>query len=146
MLSLREIDRLNPSDEDLQLLWDLLLERPTWANISHGGIMPTWDEHVQHVREFRRRGWWVIEDRLDRQEPPFTDAKGAIYLSQNNEIGVAILGSRQNKGYATWAILKLIEMFPGEGLYANTAPGNLASQKLFQGLGFAEIQRTFGLV
>lgn len=141
MLRLREIDRLRPSEEDLRLLWDLLEERPSWANISHPGEMPNWDAHVNHVKTAHKH-WWIIEDQREGQTP-FSDPLGSIYLSKQNEIGVAVLASRRHKGYATWAILKVIEMFPMTRLWANTAPGNEVSQKMFLGLGFKELQRTF---
>lgn len=144
-LVLREITN-PPLSDDVALLYDLLNERPIWANISHDGVMPTLDEHYAFVAskgggEYKH--WWIIEERTNGQQPPFFVALGAIYMTKRSELGVAILSSKQNKGYATWAILKIVEMFPKLDLWANIAPSNDVSQQMFHGLGFHEVQRTY---
>jgi RimJ/RimL family protein N-acetyltransferase len=153
-LVLREIGR-PPSEDDLQLLFDLLLERPSWANISHKE-MPSFEQHVEFVTSSPYQKWWIIEGRMNDQKhygaersygdtPVKFEQLGSVYLTKNNELGIAILSSKQNKGYATWAILKVVEMCPGRDLLANVAPTNDRSQKLFEGLGFTELQKTYVL-
>ncbi len=71
--------------------------------------------------------------------------RGAIYLSKQNEIGIAILQEHARKGYATQAIKALMEKHPRPYYFANVAPMNQPSHELFQGMGFELVQLTYRL-
>lgn len=121
--------------DDAQFLFSLLLERTPEQSISHK-VMPTWDEHLAFVRSHPYTAWHMIAD----------DNKwvGAIYLSKQREIGVAILKKYQRKGYGRAAVMELMRLHPGKFL-ANIAPKNEASIRFFESIGFTHLQNTYAL-
>lgn len=138
------------------LLYRLLSERPANANISHAR-MPSWEEHVRFVDSKPYRAWFVINIDLP---PGGFDlrfgwcAVGAIYATNRNEIGVAILKEFHRRGFARMAITKLLaELAPLEGVLssrpgrfvANVAPTNQASRSLFESVGGKLLQVTYEL-
>lgn len=141
MIELRTIYPVN--EAILKFLYDLLAEREDHINISHKA-MPSWDDHVNFVCGMPYRYWWRIEAEL--YPPSLLTTIGAAYLSRQNEIGIFIKKQHQGKGYGKEAVKKIVEMFPGERLLANVSPGNERSHKLFQELGFKEIQKTYELI
>lgn len=132
-----------------EILWKLLEERPPEANISHRE-MPTWAEHCSFVERYPYRCWYLIK-------APTGDFVGAVYLSRHWEIGIGILREHQRKGYAKWALREMIWKWgrpkairgvPGvrrQALLANIAPGNEASKRLFEAVGFKFVQETYAL-
>ena len=119
--------------------WGLLKERPTNANISHTGIMPSWDQHRRHVDSRPHPLWFfVLADVPDER------IVGTIYLTARREVGIAIVAEEQRKGYAKAAIQLLRDLFPGP-ILANVAPGNEPSLRLFEGLGGRIKQITYQL-
>ncbi len=136
----------------IELAWQLLLERPREANISHQE-MPTFEEHAAYVREHPYRVWLVIEsDVVQGEEFPFRELVGTICLTKRNEIGIAILASQRRKGYASEAIRAVMDLYPplpeGKGdragrYLANVAPLNWNSHSLFNKLGAKIIQTTY---
>ncbi len=118
------------------ILWDLLAERPSSANISHRE-MPSWTAHLAFTKAHGYRTWRLIET-------PHGIA-GAIYLTMQNEIGIGIFKAFQRKGYATAAIMMLMTEYGPRKFLANIAPGNDASRKMFEAMGFKHIQNTFEL-
>jgi RimJ/RimL family protein N-acetyltransferase len=142
MITLREIDPAHL--KDVVLLWQLLLERPAAANISHQK-MPTWEEHTAFVASKPYRVWYAIEKSVPPILEPILEkvARGAIYLTKQNEIGIAIRKVFQRQGYAREAI-QILMKHHGPGPYkANIAPRNAASIALFTGLGARHIQNTY---
>lgn len=125
---------------EIGFLHELLAERDPSANISHKK-MPTWEEHVAFFEAKPYSEWHVIylHDGVCRT------AVGSCYITKMGEIGIQISRAHQRKGYARTALNTLIEMHKGRRLLANIAPGNEASQKLFEGFGFKHIQNTFEL-
>lgn len=119
-----------------RLLWDLLAERPDFANISHRE-MPSWTSHLAFISEHPYRDWRII---TVNDEPV-----GAIYLTMQNEIGIGILKAHQRKGYATAAIMMLMTEYGPRRYLANVAPTNPASRRMFEKLGFKFIQETLAL-
>jgi len=128
------------------ITWQLLNERPEAAFISHVGGTARAD-HDRYVRSMPYRVWEIIEN--EEQVPV-----GAVYLTNRNEVGIAILQAHQGKGYATDAIKAVMARYaplapiPGgrTGYYvANVAPTNTASQKLFEKLGAKLMQYTYKL-
>lgn len=122
---------------DARFLYELLKQRPAYANISHK-LMPSFDEHQSFIASKPYAHWYVIMAQKGVRI-------GAIYLTENNEIGVAILKTHQGKGYAERAIKALMKQHPQERYLANIAPHNEASRELFSKLGFAPIQHTYEL-
>lgn len=121
----------------IHFLYELLGERQPEVNISHKA-MPSFAEHEAFVRSAPYAGWWVI---VKTKGGPV----GACYVTKQNEIGIQISEWHQRKGYARTALNTLIAMHPGRRLLANIAPGNEASQKLFENFGFKMVQHTFAL-
>ncbi len=129
----------------IDLTWELLLERPAMANISHSG-MPTKSQHAYFVMNPPYVAWYVIIVKD-------AGVVGTIYLTQQNEIGVAILREFKRKGYAEAAILQLMKLhkpehgIPGQRskhFLANVSPSNKPSIALFNKLGKV-IQWTYQL-
>jgi RimJ/RimL family protein N-acetyltransferase len=130
----------------VDVLWQLLSERPSEANISHAA-MPTWKQHMDFVEHHPYRVWYLI-----RHGAEFV---GAIYLTRHFEIGLAILAEHQRKGYATWAVREVVAKWTSKlerreavsrgAFLANIAPANAASQRFFESLGFKYVQQTYAL-
>lgn len=131
--------------EHIEFLYQLLMERPAEANISHQA-MPSFAEHANFVRSRPYREWFLICE---------SDAfVGAIYVTWNNEIGVFVLKKARRLGYAVFAVnyirLNLSPMPPvpsarSGNFVAHVAPGNTASKALFERLGGKLIQVTYQL-
>ena len=133
--------RFNPDGP--ALAWQLLLERPAEANISHS-VLPTPEEHAKFVANHPYRIWLAID--VDGV------SVGAIYLSMRNEIGIAILEKHRRKGYASEAIESILNSYPplpGEpGMrnrwyIANVSQNNVKSMKLFASLGAKLLNVTY---
>lgn len=136
-----------PSEDAVALLYQLLAERPSIANISHDGKLPNLDRHRNFVRSRPYRSWMVVADVAFRP-------MGSVYATQANEIGVAILKEHHRCGFAERAIralMKQLEPLPAisgvrRGAYvAHVAPGNYQSKALFEKLGGRVVQLTYEL-
>ena len=125
----------------IPLTYKLLLERPMHANISHKN-MPDMELHRSFVQNHPYKFWALV--RSDDAAWGCPDV-GAIYLSKQNEIGIAILKEYQGKGYATAAIKELMAKHGRLQYLANVAPQNEASHSLFRKLGGKIIQMTYQL-
>jgi len=136
--------------EAARVLYDLLAEREPQTNISHKA-MPTWDEHVRFVASKPYQAWYLLEvddGNNSRTAPP--QIVGAIYLTKpaakaraGDEIGVFVFKAHRGKGYGKAAIKALMSQHGKRRYLANIAPGNAASIKLFDALGFRHIQNTY---
>lgn len=127
--------RLIAFHASLELLFQLLQERLPEESISHTE-MPTWEEHCAFVLSEPYQAWYLIEaDGYPR---------GAIYLSHQREIGVAILKGQRGHKYALDAVHRLMERHEGRFLW-NVNPRNAASIALARKLGFGPepLQLTF---
>lgn len=126
-----------------KILYQLLEERPEYANISHKK-MPTWEEHLRHIAAHSpgqgphsHKDWYIITD--DGQPV------GAIYLSCRNEIGVGVLKAYQSRGIgglACWTTM--MRHAPGLFLW-NVNPNNERSIAFAEEMGFRLIQETYAL-
>lgn len=114
------------------VLYRLLEERTPDQSISHKK-MPAYNEHLEFVESRPYRAWYLI---LVDKTPV-----GAVYLTNEREIGVGIFKAEQRKGYGELAVRKLIEKWPGRFL-ANVNEKNLISINLFKKLGFKPLQIT----
>jgi RimJ/RimL family protein N-acetyltransferase len=121
--------------EAVKLAWDLLLERPTIANISHRK-MPTLEQHQAFIDSEPYLGWFMLQLPDGRNV-------GTIYITRNCEIGLFILKEFQRKGYGSEALHLLRSKYPNMRMLANVAPGNKGSQEFFERHGFKLIQYTY---
>ena len=129
--------KLKPvSKSDYRFLYDLLMERNPRANISHKK-MPTYNEHVSFVSAKPYSKWYVILYGIIKV--------GSIYLTSQNEIGIFIKKSFQNKQIGNIALRKLIQKNPKKRYLANVNPKNKKSIRFFKNSGFKLIQYTFEL-
>ena len=129
--------KLKPvSKSDYRFLYDLLMERNPRANISQKK-MPTYNEHVSFVSAKPYSKWYVILYRVNKA--------GSIYLTSQNEIGIFIKKSFQNKQIGNIALRKLIKKNPKKRYLANVNPKNKKSIRFFKNNGFKLIQYTFEL-
>ena len=125
------------------ILWDLLLERPPEANISHK-VMPTWQQHLDFIESKPYEAWYLIELPLEVSEVGYTYRFiGAIYLTKQDEIGLGILEAWQHQGHGAAALRMLMERHPRARYLANVAPANLASQQFWLKQGFKPKQVTY---
>lgn len=69
-------------------------------------------------------------------------AVGATYITHANELGVFIFKAYQGHGYGKEAVEEMMDRYEGPFL-ANINPGNEASRKFFEDLGFKMIQVTY---
>ena len=129
---------------DWQFLYDLLAERPEQANISHKQ-MPDIAMHVAFIKSNPYTAWYIIELEQTHQEHMVIQSAGAIYLSKQDEIGIAIKQEHQGKHIAKQAIEQLMQKHKRPRYLANIAPLNSKSHKLFMELNFRPIQSTFEL-
>ena len=124
------------SKSDYRFLYDLLMERDSRANISHKK-MPTYNQHVSFVSAKPYSKWYVILYGANKA--------GSIYLTSQNEIGIFIKKSFQNKQLGNIALHKLIQKNPKKRYLANVNPKNKKSISFFKKNGFKLIQYTFEL-
>ena len=124
------------SKSDYRFLYDLLMERNPRANISHKK-MPTYNQHVAFVSAKPYSKWYVILYG--------TNKAGSIYLTSQNEIGIFIKKSFQNKQIGNIVLHKLIQKNPKKRYLANVNPQNKKSMRFFKNNGFKLIQYTFEL-
>ena len=111
------------SKSDYRFLYNLLMERDARANISHKK-MPTYNQHVAFVSAKPYSKWYVI--LYD------TNEAGSIYLTSQNEIGIFIKKSFQNKQIGNIALRKLIQKNPKKRYLANVNPKNKKSIRFFK--------------
>ena len=124
------------SKSDYRFLYNLLMERDTRANISHKK-MPTYNQHVSFVSAKSYSKWYVILYGVNKA--------GSIYLTSQNEIGIFIKKSFQNKQIGNIALNKLIQKNPKKRYLANVNPQNKKSMRFFKNNEFKLIQYTLEL-
>ena len=129
--------KLKPvSKSDYRFLYNLLIERDSRQNISHKK-MPTYNQHVSFVSSKPYSKWYVILYGVNKA--------GSIYLTSQNEIGIFIKKSFQNKKIGNTALCRLIQKNPKRRYLANVNPKNKKSIQFFKNYGFKLIQYTFEL-
>jgi RimJ/RimL family protein N-acetyltransferase len=134
-----------------RILYQLLEERPDYANISHRR-MPTWDEHMDHVSfnstpfSFIRKGGKFLLSHRDWCLAVVDGVPvGAVYLSAMDELGPGILKAHQSKGYGEAACRAMMAKHGPRRYCWNVNPRNAASIALAEKLGFRTIQHTMAL-
>lgn len=130
-MKLREVDPY--SRRDLRHLYNMLAERKPFQSISHKR-MPSFEDHVAFVRMEPYKAWYLIEyDGF---------VVGNVYITEANELGIAIYSNQKGKGYGMAAIEEVMTRFDGPFL-ANINPLNDASIEFFTALGFTKLQVTY---
>ena len=122
--------------EHVKILYDLLLEREDFMNISHKA-MPTLAEHTAFVESVPYFQWLFVKNETGSYV-------GSIYLTKQREIGIFIFKQYQGRGYGKAAVIELRKRVPGKML-ANISPANNKSIKFFESLGAKRIQNTYEL-
>lgn len=141
---------VDPENEThLSALYTLLAERPAAASISHK-TMPPWDAHVRFVKRMVPWGHcvaageegyaaWCFVTEMD------SHIVGSVYLTDRDEIGVSIFKAEQGAGWGEAAVRMLMKEHGARRYLANINPGNEASRKMFEKLGFKLVQYTYSL-
>ena len=128
-----------------RILYDLLAERSPEASISHKK-MPTWEEHLAFIHSQPYADWCLVEGAYHGGiSPPTYPIVGAVYLTRNNEIGVAVFRNLRGVGWGSQAVRMMMEKHGERRYFANVAPGNEPSRRMFEKLGFKHVQNTYAL-
>jgi len=125
--------RFIEDDDDVRFLFELLKERPVFANISHKR-MPSFKEHKRFVDSHPYYVWFIIWSGNDRV--------GSVHKQFDGEIGIAVKKEYQKQGVAS-SIVPCMFVIGNDRNLANVAPGNSMGIGLFRKLGFEHIQNTY---
>lgn len=126
-------------------LWDLLVDRPEVANISHKQ-MPSWQQHAAFIASNPYAFWYLIELPIEITEVGYTYRHiGAIYLTRKDEIGLGIMEHWQHQGHGAAAVQHLKALHPRPRYFAHVAPANLQGQQFWLKQGFKPLQVTYEL-
>ena len=120
--------------DDAKFLFDLLKQREGIVNISHKSL-PTWEEHVEFIKNNTYQSWdiiWVDDVRI-----------GNIYLTDRDEIGIFLDKKFQSNGYGSIAITEFMKKNGKKRYLANINPTNYKSIQFFGKQGFVHIQNTY---
>ena len=120
--------------DDAKFLFDLLKQRQGIVNISHKSL-PTWEEHVEFIKNNTYQSWdiiWVDNVRI-----------GNIYLTDRDEIGIFLDKESQSNGYGSIAINEFMKKNGKKRYLANIRPTNYKSIQFFGKHGFIHIQNTY---
>ena len=120
--------------DDAKFLFDLLRQREGIVNISHKSL-PTWEEHVEYIKNNTYQSWdiiWVDNVRI-----------GNIYLTDRDEIGIFLDKKFQSNGYGSIAITEFMKKNGKKRYLANINPTNYKSIQFFGKHGFIHIQNTY---
>ena len=120
--------------DDAEFLFDLLKQREGIVNISHKSL-PTWEEHVEYIKNNTYQSWdiiWVDDVRI-----------GNIYLTDRDEIGIFLDKKYQSNGYGSIAINEFMKKNGKKRYLANIRPTNYKSIQFFGKHGFIHIQNTY---
>ena len=137
IVRLENIYEVDDSADGVLTPFRLLRERDAIANIGHRE-MPSWAAHRDFVASRPYTAWHLI--RLDDGE-----IVGAIYLTKQDEIGIAIFKAHQRKGYGSTAVRLLMKKHSRARYLANISPANEKSLVMFGQMGFRHIQNTLEL-
>ena len=120
--------------DDAKFLFDLLKQREGIVNISHKSL-PTWEEHVEFIKNNTYQSWdiiWVDDVRI-----------GNIYLTDRDELGIFLDKKSQSNGYGSIAINEFMKKNGKKRYLANINPTNYKSIQFFGKHGFTHIQNTY---
>lgn len=127
----------------VNVLYDLLKERPRNSRISHA-IMPPFDAHRAFVLSRPYRYWYLI--KVGREYV------GDLHCTDLNEIGIFLFERFRTSGYGRQALELFIDTHkPLHAIIskrvnrwlANIAPANMGAKNFFRRMGFQRIQETW---
>ena len=153
MIKLRDVHSLDELGS--KFMYELLRirsqEDDPYVNISHRAL-PSWEDHAAFVLSKPYYLWFLIQAK-DVTKPGIPWAwVGSLSVTDRNEIGIMLSPHYRRRGIAREAIQHLLNIYPPlpakpshrPGTFvANINPANLASIKLFTGLGAVHIQNTY---
>ena len=116
-----------------KLLYQLMQERSPEVNISHKQL-PSWEAHLKFIESRPYKAWFLVD--VD------TEIVGAIYLTDQREVGLFIFKAHRHQGYGSQAIAELKRKHPGP-LLANVSVHNKDGLTFWQEQGFKPLQSTF---
>ena len=119
---------------DAKFIYELLKQREGIVNISHKSL-PTWDEHIDYIKNHSYQSWNIIWNDDTRI--------GNIYLTERNEIGIFLDKKYQSNGYGSEAIDEFMKKNGKRRYLANINPTNYKSIQFFGKHGFLHIQNTY---
>jgi len=140
-LPVEEADRA----EAVHITYQLLIERPPEANITHQRFVGLSD-HEDFFDHHPYRHWFLL--MTHRNDPEQEVCVGSLYITPDDEIGIFILQEHQRRGHAREALLQAITHHKpqhGDRFKANINPRNQASIDLFKSIGSFHIQNTYAL-
>lgn len=132
-----------PRAKAIEVLYDLLSERPVEARISHQ-VMPSYEFHTAFVRSRPYRFWRLI--KVDGE------LVGDLHVTHLNEIGVFLFERHRGKGYGAQAVKlfmgrhRPLPEIPAKRVrawLAHIARTNDAGASFFRKLGFRKVQETW---
>ena len=137
MVYLREI-----SCFDYDFLYDILLEREPYMNISHKNV-PSFETHVKFWESSPYEYSAIIVHKDIKKEAK--ENVGYIYLTKRSEIGIFVRNVFRKRGYGREALKLLLNKFSSRNrkFLANIAPKNFVSKNFFKSAGFSELQDTY---
>lgn len=111
----------------VNFLYMLLAERTPEESISHRR-MPTFSEHLNFVESRPYARWQLIQHGYY--------PCGAVYLTRNREVGIAIRQTHRGQGLGSLALGAFLRKLNDGRLLANINSANSASIALFRKHGF----------
>ena len=99
--------------------------------------MPTYNEHLEFIKSKPYTKWYIVKHGAQKI--------ASIYLTSQNEIGIFIKKTHQNKNLGRIMVSQLIKKNPREKYLANVSPKNKISENFFKSYGFKFIQKTYEL-
>jgi len=138
-----QLQKIIPTVEQELILFDLLADRR--YSISHK-IMPSFEEHIDFVRNNPYRSWWLVYDATDN-----SSLLGSVYINEDNSVGLNLDLTKLNfsASFFTEKLKKYILPRPAVmskvygDFYYNVSPKNLDLMAWFKGSDFLESQRSF---
>ena len=122
------------TEDDAKFLHELLEQREGRINISHKST-PSWDEHLEFVKNHDYLSWDIILVNNEKV--------GNIYLTSRDEIGIFIHKKFQGLGYGSDAIIQFMKKNGKKRYLANINPTNYKSIQFFGKHGFTHVQNTY---
>jgi hypothetical protein len=129
----QEVTFRTVEESDYDFLYELLLERPQYANISNSGTVG-YNKHIEFCASNPYPTWLIIMCGPSRV--------GSVYLTDKNEIGLFIKVGYQGLGIGKMAIRHMMQ-YSGDAIIANVSVHNERSKALFARFGFQLVQQTY---
>ena len=135
----KEIVLKEVQKSDCSFLYELLLERKLYVNISHKKN-PTYVKHVKFVMSKPYSKWYIIYYRKQKI--------GSIYLTKQDEVGIhfkePVKSTLQLRKLLWLQVLKMMmKKNPRNRYLVNINPSNTKMKTFLKNAGFKLIQHTY---